>query len=205
MLITKGFKEAIFKLNGKLDILILAHGQFAIGKMMDTLIDSFDYYLNINVRSFFHLISLATPFLKLTKGKIVAISSLESQVPVRDSFMNSLCKSMLNSLIKNTALELAGFGVNVNAVAPAITFTDFRVSEDFNEAKNKEYLERMGEFFLLNKEVIYPKDVVNSILFLSSDDSNFMTGEILPIDNGYLLNHDLSFTTMGGDESRSNI
>ena len=100
---------------------------------------------------------------------------------------------MLNSLIECAALELAPFGVRVNGVAPGMTETNFRVSEDFKERENQDYLDKMAGFFLLNRQVIKPKDVVNSVLFLSSEQAKFITGEIMCVDNGYGLNHDLSF------------
>ncbi len=100
---------------------------------------------------------------------------------------------MLNSLIQCAALELAPFGVRVNGVAPGMTDTNLRVTKDFNEVQNKQYLERMSSYFLLNKQVLKPNDVANAIIFLASEEAKFMTGEILVVDNGYTLNHDLSF------------
>src|SRR5689334_8207242 len=52
--ITRGFKSIMLKLKGKLDVLIMCHGQFKVGKMMETGVDIFDTTLNINVRSCFH-------------------------------------------------------------------------------------------------------------------------------------------------------
>lgn len=100
---------------------------------------------------------------------------------------------MLNSLIQCAALELAPFGVRVNGIAPSITDTEIRVTPEFDKKENKEFLEKMADFNLLNREVLAPNDIANSILFLASDDAKFITGEILTIDNGYSLNHDLSF------------
>lgn len=100
---------------------------------------------------------------------------------------------MLNSLVQNAALELAPFGVRVNGVAPGMTDTDFRVTEEFDRKENKVYLEKMSDFFLLNKKVLDPNDIANAILFLGSDEARFITGEIMGVDNGYSLNHDLSF------------
>ena len=59
----------------------------------------------------------------------------------------------------------------------------------------------MGKANLLNNEVIKPEDVVESILFLASDDASFITGEIIKIDNGYSLNHDMNFTDSESGES----
>ena len=103
---------------------------------------------------------------------------------------------MLDSLIENSALEFAPFGVRVNGVAPGITDTDIRVSDVFNKRENKEYLDKMGDFFLLNRRVLDPEDIVHNILFLASSQANYMTGEIMSIDNGFILNHDLSFAQL---------
>ena len=151
--ITRGFKSSMLKFKGRLDVLIMCHGQFKVGKLMETQMDVFDNSLNINVRSCFHLLSISTPFLKLSKGNVVAISSVDSKIPVRDGFVNSLSKSMLNSLIECSALELAAFGVRVNGVCPAITATNHRVTDIFSERENHEYLDKMGGFFLLHREV----------------------------------------------------
>ena len=51
----------------------------------------------------------------------------------------------------------------------------------------------MKNFNLLEKKNLEPENVVDSILFLASDEAGFMTGEIMTIDNGFELNHDLSF------------
>ena len=142
------------------------------------------------------LMSLATPFLKYTQGNIVAISSLESFIPIKGSFLNTITKSMVNALIKNAALELASFGIRVNGVAPGVTNTKLRLDklEEPKEANNRKFLENAGTNNLLSKKVLEPGDVVDAMLFLASDDAGFMTGEIIKIDNGYSLNHDLCFS-----------
>ena len=90
--INKGFINIMKKFEGKLDCVILCHGIFKVGKMQETLIDQFDSTLNINVRSSYHIISITAPFLKITKGNIVVLSSIEAKVPSNDSFLNSLSK-----------------------------------------------------------------------------------------------------------------
>ena len=193
IVINRGFRNMMIRFKGKIDVFIMCHAVFAVGKLLETGIDQFDTAMNVNIRSCFHLMSLATPFLKISRGNVVAISSVESKIPVRDSFINSVTKSMLNSLIECSALELSSFGVRVNGIAPGMTQTNFRVAENLNENENKDYLEKMSDFFLLNKSVLQPNDIVNGILFLASEEAKFVTGEILTIDNGYSLNHDLSF------------
>lgn len=151
--INKGFKSIMSKYKGRLDVMVFCHGVFKISKMIVTSIESFDTCLNINVRSCFHLISIATPFLKISKGNVVAISSVEAKIPTRDSFLNTLSKAMLNSLLECSALELAPFGVRINGVAPGMTYTNLRVSDVFTEMENRDYLDKMGGLFPLNKKV----------------------------------------------------
>jgi NAD(P)-dependent dehydrogenase (short-subunit alcohol dehydrogenase family) len=93
--INKGFVSIMKKFKGKLDSVIMCHGIFKVGKLVETNIDQFDTALNINVRSCCHLLSIATPFLKLSNGNVVILSSLESKILSNDSFLNSLSKVRL--------------------------------------------------------------------------------------------------------------
>ena len=188
--ITDNFKEAMIELKGKLDILICCHGKFFTGNVIDTAADDFEKNININVRANFHLLSLSVPFLKITKGNAVMISSIDAKIVEKGVFLHALSKTMINSLVENSALELASFGVRVNAVAPSFVNSSYR-SSALND--NKKYLEMMKEYCLLNKKIVEPEEVADSILFLASDEARFMTGEIMTIDCGFELNHDLSF------------
>ena len=102
---------------------------------------------------------------------------------------------MVNMIIQNSALELASFGIRVNGVAPGITNTMFRKDElqEPKEKNNEEYMKKAGMSNLLSQKVIEPNDVVDVMLFLGSDDAEFVTGEIIKVDNGYSLNHDNSY------------
>ena len=189
------FTNIMLKLGGKLDMLFLCHGCFENGEIIETNLKEYDALVNINTRSVITLMSLATPFLKYTQGNIVAISSLESFIPVKGSFLNTVTKSMVNSIIKNSALELASFGIRVNGVAPGITNTQFRYIkfEEPKERNNEIFMQQNSLNNLLSKNVIESRDIVDTMLFLASDDAQFVTGEIIQVDNGYGLNHDLCY------------
>jgi len=185
------FSKIMMKLEGKLDIMFLCHGKFSQGDIMETDLKEYDDIKNINTRSFMAMISLAIPFLKYTKGNIVAMSSLDSYIPVKNSFLMTTSKCMVNMIIKDTALEVASFGVRVNGVAPGVIHTKFRMEkfDDYKEENNEKYLENEGNKNLLSKKVIDPDEVVDTMLFLGCDDAGFITGEIIKIDSGYSLNH----------------
>lgn len=74
--------------------------------------------------------SLSVPFLKLSKGNIVVLSSSAGESPNPGSVIYSTSMSMLNMLVKCTALETAFFGVRCNAVAPGITNTQARTKRE---------------------------------------------------------------------------
>lgn len=193
--LSNDFEKIMKKLGGKLDSLIMCHGLFKYGTIESVNSDNFDQSMIVNTRISLSLLSLSSPFLKVSKGNCVIISSLESRILTKGNLINSVTKSMVNSLIQCSALELASFGVRVNGVAPGITRTKHRVnSTGFGESENNKLMETVGLSNLLNKDVIEPQDVANAVLFLASDDARFITGEIIEIDNGFGLNHDNSFT-----------
>ena len=191
--ITFQFQNIMMKLKGRLNILIMCHGKYNISLIKDCDISTFDNMLNINVRSTFHFLSLCIPFLKMSKGNVVILSSLESRYQIKYGFLNSMTKSMINSLIECCALELAPFGVRINGIAPGITNTNHRIGESLTEEQNNNYIKAISNNFLLKKEIVQPEDIVNNILFLASDDAGFITGEIMENDNGYSLNNNLSY------------
>ena len=121
------------------------------------------------------------------------VSSMKTKIVEKGDFLHALGKSMINSLVENSALELASFGIRVNAVAPSFVNSSYRVDSIMKESDNEEYLNQMKNFSLLEKKIVEPGDVADSILFLASNEANFMTGEIMTIDCGFELNHDLSF------------
>lgn len=193
------------KLKAKLDILLICHGISCYTKIKDCSKENFDKIMNINVRSVFHILSISVPFLKLTKGNCVILSSIESFIPKNTGFLNTTSKAMINSLVQNSALELSYFNVRINAVAPAM----IKKEEKPNEMNNYDFsnIGKIGwgglgsggedeylEMFPLGKKLVEKENVVDTILFLASDEASFITGEIIQNDNGYGINHDMSYT-----------
>jgi len=185
------------KLKARLDILLICHGISIDSKIKDCSSENFDKIMNINVRSIFHILSLSVPFLKLTKGNCVILSSMESFIPKNQSFLNTTSKAMINSLVQNSALELSSFGIRINAVAPAKI-----KKEEKNDLNNFDYNFGIGlgdnqneiNMYPLGKKFVEKNNVADTILFLASDEASFITGEIIQNDNGYSINHSMSYT-----------
>lgn len=180
--INSKFPICLKKMKARIDNLFICHGIYSSCSIKDCSKENFDKIMNINVRSTFHILSICVPFLKLTKGNCVIISSLESFIPVKNGFLNTTSKAMINSLVQNSALELSSFGIRINAVAPGITNTDHRNDSNENNDNNISSIMEIwnNNGMTRSKGEAFP--------------SSFITGEIIQNDNGYGLNHDLSFT-----------
>ena len=97
--IEKKFRQALSTLQGQLDCLILCHGYIKNESIFETNMLEWDQMMNLNVRPSFQLISLATPFLKLTKGSVTVLSSSSGATPLPGSIIFSTSMSMLNMLV----------------------------------------------------------------------------------------------------------
>ena len=200
--INEKYPLCLKKLKAKLDILLICHGINYYSKIKECTIENFDKIINLNVRSVFHILSLSVPFLKLTKGNCVILSSLESFIPKNQGFLNTTSKAMINSLVQNSALELSSFGVRINAVAPSKIKKEEKKDENnfdnnfgmiWGGSGNNNTVNE-GGVYPLGKKLIEKNNVADTILFLASDEASFITGEIIQNDNGFSINHDLSFT-----------
>ena len=200
--INEKYPLCLKKLKAKLDILLICHGINYYSKIKECTLENFDKIMNLNVRSVFHILSLSVPFLKLTKGNCVVLSSLESFIPKNQGFLNTTSKAMINSLVQNSALELSSFGIRINAVAPSKIKKEEKKDENnfdnnfgmiWGDSGNK-IGENEGGVHPLGKKLIERNNVADTILFLASDEASFITGEIIKNDNGFCINHNLSFT-----------
>jgi NAD(P)-dependent dehydrogenase (short-subunit alcohol dehydrogenase family) len=181
------FTEILEKIQGKINAIVNCAGQSFIKDFQETTLKDFDECMNINVRSAMHLMSMSVPFMKLTGGSIVNISA--SPVPKIRQSVFCVSKACLDSLTQCSALELANFNIRVNAVAPGVVDTSFRTNQaedpidlSTNQACVKEAARRS-----LIGTCVTPKDVADVVVWLVSDESSYVTGEIITVDGGCSL------------------
>lgn len=150
-------------------------------KMTDA---DWDTVLAVNLSGPFKCIRAVAPsMIKQGSGRIVTIASGSSAGMIGQSNYAS-SKAGLYGLTKTAALELAKFNINVNAVSPGFVVTPMtevlaeRVHQDVEtfiaDAARAIPLQRPG----------YPRDIANAVRFLLSDESSFMTGQILNVRGG---------------------
>jgi len=196
----------MLKTQGRLDVLINAAGVVNRKALKQSTVIDWDksnekrlmyvVAMNINVRASFQLMSMAVPFLKDSKGTVVNVSAAAGITPEPGAMIFSVSKAMVNMLTKCAALELGGFGIRVNAVAPGFVDTPSRMTagEASMDLSEKEYTVLKGKTenaTPLSNKVCDPDEVADSILWLASNDASYVTGEILVLDGGQSLTTNL--------------
>ena len=169
-----------------IDILVNNAGDCRSANFLDETIENLSYLLDTDVKSVFLLSQLASKeMIKRGGGAIINITSI-SGIYVNDPGIISYCasKAAANMLTMGMAKVLAEYKIRVNAILPGYMDTPLTW-----KASNvdKEVLEKALENRTPLKRIGQPEDISEMIVFLSSDDSKFMTGSLVVIDGGFIL------------------
>jgi len=174
--------EAVVAGMGAPDILVNNAGMIYREEAATYKMEAWMTVLQVNLTSIFRLSQLAgTSMLEKRSGKILNIASLLSfqggiRVPAY-----AASKGGVAQLTKALANEWAGRNVQVNAIAPGYVRTENTVALQQDETRNRQILERIpaarwGE----------PDDIAGAAVFLTSAASNYVTGEVLVVDGGWM-------------------
>ena len=163
---------------GKIDILVNNAGITKDNLLMRMSEGDWDLVMNVNLKGAFNFIkAVIRPMMKAHYGKIVNIASVIGQEGNAGQANYSASKGGLISLTKSVAREFASRSITANAVAPGFIKTRMTdvIPEDI-KAKliEKILLGRMGD----------PADVTRAVLFLSSDESAYITGHVMNVNGG---------------------
>jgi 3-oxoacyl-[acyl-carrier protein] reductase len=170
---------------GRLDILIHNAAHLAPG-MIDALTDDdIDRSIDVNLKACFWLVRAATPYLKEANGQgrviITVTPAMRTAVSSLSTYIST--KVGINGFIRSVALDLARHKITVNEVGPGFTVTE--MSGDFLSEETLENLRRTVPLGRLGR----PEDIAKGMLFLASDDADYITGLSLTIDGGGTLQH----------------
>ena len=145
-----------------------------------------DAIFNRNYKTTLNSIKSIIPHFKANEyGKIVATSSISANYGVIQETAYSIAKAAVVQLTRSVAAEMRPFGVNVNCIAPGATLTGrFRATLQNRSKEDKEKIMSKGKSILTRPaEPEYISSVIN---FLLSDESKYISGQVIRIDGGQL-------------------
>jgi NAD(P)-dependent dehydrogenase (short-subunit alcohol dehydrogenase family) len=163
-----------------LDLLVHAAGITRDGVLWKMGDEDWSTVMETNLGSAFRLLRGATPLLRARGGSIVLISSINGERGKFGQANYSASKAGMIGLARSAARELGRFGVRVNVVAPGLVRTSMTAGlaeEHLRGAVAETALGRVGD----------PEDVARAVLFLCSDLSRHVTGQVVRVDGGQLM------------------
>ncbi len=166
----------------RLDILVNNAGIIRRGTIETVTEDEWDDVIRINLKGTFNCCKAAFPIMKRQRmGKIVNVSSVAGKTgDITSAPGYGPSKAAIDALTKTLARELAQYRINVNAVAPHAIETE--MSAQWSEEKRRSIIEAIPL-----KRLGTPEDVAQAVLFLASEKASFITGEILDVNGGFLM------------------
>ena len=175
---THNVVNEIVKDFGRIDILVNNAGITRDGLMMRMTESQWDMVVNVNLKSAFNFINAVTPVMMRQKsGSIINMSSVVGVSGNAGQANYSASKAGMIGLAKSIAKELGSRGIRANAIAPGFIITEMtgQLSEEVRKQwANQIPLKRGGT----------PEDVANATVFLASDMSSYISGQVLNICGG---------------------
>ena len=173
--------EAALEATGRIDILISNPAYSRRGAFLEYSPEEFERTINGTLISGFHMSQLVARHMvsRGCQGKIVFVSSVQAEMPYSLCAPYGASKAGLNHLMRTISVELAPHRINVNAIEPGwidtpgehLTFSD----ETMKSEGERLPWGRLGT----------PEEIGNAAAFLVSDEADYVTGVVLPVDGGF--------------------
>ena len=166
---------------GKLDILINNAGITKDKLLLRMNESDWDNVINVNLKGCYNTIKVASNFMIRKKyGKIVNISSVIGQIGNSGQSNYAASKSAIEGLTRTLAVEFGSRNINVNCVAPG------NIETDMTKNLDEKIIQEMKKNIPLNKLGL-TSDISETVCFLSSDLSSFITGQVINVDGGMTI------------------
>jgi 3-oxoacyl-[acyl-carrier protein] reductase len=174
--------KAVAEKNGGIDVLCANAGIFPPAKLEDMTSDEWDLVVDTNLKGTFHSVKAAVPYLKRSdQGRIVLTSSITGPVTGYPGWTHyGATKAGQLGFMRTACIELAKYGITVNAVMPGNIVTEGLAG------MGEEYQRSMAASVPL-KKLGQVEDIGYAALYFASREANYVTGQTIIVDGGQIL------------------
>jgi len=176
-----------FEYFGSIDILVntaAIYYDLRLAPPEDLTVEEWDKVLRVNLIGTWLVCKAVFPFMKKQgRGKIVNISSDVAFAGVPGFLHYVSSKGGVIAMTRALAMEWGVYNINVNSAAPGYTMTDASLKKVKEVPESKEYV-LVRQCF---KRLGQPEDIIGIVVFLASEDSNWITGQNICVDGGQIL------------------
>jgi NAD(P)-dependent dehydrogenase (short-subunit alcohol dehydrogenase family) len=166
---------------GRIDTLVNCAGVNKRMKVEQFTEEDYDFITDINIRgAFFMSLAVGRHMIRARRGSQINIDSINSHTPLKRVAVYAMSKAAMSQMTKCLAMEWGPHGVRVNAIGPGFTLTElarplWESQPHMHEWRQENTpLRRMGQ----------PEDMVGAAIFLASEASAYVTGQVLYVDGG---------------------
>lgn len=165
----------------KVDVLVNNAGISKYHMFTDATEQDFDEIFDVNVKGTFNVTNaFIKNMVSNQNGVVINISSMWGQVGASMEVLYSSTKGAIIAFTKALAKEMGLSNIRVTCVAPGVINTEMLgdfTEQDLDNLRDETPLNRIG----------LPEDIANSVYFLATDEANFITGQILPVNGGFVI------------------
>ena len=166
----------------RIDVCINNAGINILGELVDTRPSDYDKLMAVNLKGPYLLNRYCAGRMKETGwGRIVNICSIWSKITRPGRSLYTMAKNGLHGLTQTMAVELSKHNVLVNSVSPGFTLTDLT-----RQTNTEEELRVVSEN-IPAKRMALPEEIANVVVFLSSEQNSYITGQNIAVDGGYTI------------------
>jgi 3-oxoacyl-[acyl-carrier protein] reductase len=178
---TEEMAKTAIKKFGKIDILVNNAGIYPFKPLIEMKEEEWDKVIDINLKGVFNCTKAVLPkMIKQKSGNIINIASIAgAEVGYLNLVHYSASKAGVLGFTRSAALELAPHGIRVNAIAPGAVETP-------GTKVLGEVLKQIAQT-IPQKRIGKPEDIANLVVFLASDDSSYITGQLIVADGGLTI------------------
>ena len=172
---------------GRLDALVNCAGVFQPAPAVNSPLDQWRRPLDTMVDGAVRMTRVAVP-LMTSGGRVIHVTSIHGERAEANASAYAMAKAAINSFCRGLALELAGDGILVNAIAPGFIDTPMSVVNGVNELESEWFKANYvtGHHLPLRRSGT-PEEIAGVAAFLAGPDATYLTGQVITVDGGMTI------------------